>query len=227
MFDTNYVELDSSKLIHTDNGHYAISDPHLPSKWKMVSVNGDDVNIVSNDNISSEKRMKSLTSVEKAILTGVRSKLVEVIHNGPYNVKSSSNLVKLTTFDRNGGTSTMGTGSSTSTGTSSSSSSSSSGGGMTISRTGPNSYIVSKTDFPLNWQRIFVNEDHDTIVFKDGRVSMMPESLRKGEERVKLISLKQEVDRSNKVGQNIANSMLKSMGNPFDFVNKAMGNMFG
>lgn len=112
-------------------------------------------------------------------------------------------------------------------GSSSSSSSSSSSGGASISRTGPNSYIISKQDFPFNWGRVFVNDDLTTIVYKTGRVLMLPQELMRPNEKDKLVELRKEVDQSSQAAQRLTQSMAGSFTNPMDFVNKALGGMFG
>lgn len=143
---------------------------------------------------------------------------------GPFNVKSQTGFSKLTTYDRNGGASSMGSGGSSS---SSSSSSSTSSGGISISKTGKDSYIVSKQDFPFNWQRLFVNSDLVTVVYRDGRVLMLPEAMMRPDEKAKSIALRQEVEKSSKAAEKMTQSFTNSMKNPMDFVNKALGGFFG
>lgn len=148
--------------------------------------------------------------------------MTEVVQKGPLNVKSTTGLAKVTTFDRFGSTSSFGTGGGSSS--SSSSASSSSDSSMSVSHTGPDSYIVSKSQFPFGWQRIFTNGDIDTVVYSDGRVVMLPEPLFKPEEREQLIALRQEVTKSAEAGKKMANSMLETISNssPMEFVSKAL-----
>lgn len=222
-FDTNFVELDTSKMIHTSDSNYAICNHNFPNNWRSVSVNGDELTIATRDNKYSTIKFSTLSASDSSALAAIKSTLTSVIRLGPFNVKSTTGLAKLTTFDRNGGTSTMGTGG----GSSSSSSSSSSSGGMSISKTGPNSFIISKQDFPFNWNRVFVNEDVATVVYRDGRVIMLPESLMKPDERAKLVELRAEVEKSSKAAEDMTKSLTQSLNNPMDFVNKAFSGMFG
>lgn len=231
MFDTHFVEMDTSKMVHTSESHYAISGPNLPDSWKAVSVNQNEISAVSSNNKLISKKLSDLSQTEKHLLNSAKETLTTVIRNGPFNVKSKTGFVKLTAFDRNGGTSVTGVGgpgqSASSSSSSSSSASSSSSNGMSISRTGKRAYIVTKSDFALNWQRVFVNDDLNTIVYKDGKVKMLLENLFDADEKAKLIALKQEVDKSSAIGASMANSMLKSINNPMDFVSKAMGGFGG
>lgn len=187
-----------------------------------MSVNGDEITIATRDNQVIMKRFTSLTPDERNNLDSIRTTLNSVVRLGPYNVKSQTGFAKLTTFDKNGGSSTMGTG-----GGGSSSSSSSSSGGMSVQKTGSNSFIVSKPDFPFNWHRVFVNDDLATVVYRNGRVVMLPQDLMRPDEKAKVISLKQEVEKSSRATQRLTQSLTSSLRNPMDFVNKALGGMFG
>lgn len=228
-FDTNFVELDTSKMMMTSDSNYAICNHHFPSNWRSISVNGDEVTISTKDKQVIVKKYSALTAEERSSLESIKGTLTPIIRLGPFNVKSQTGFVKITTFDRNGGTSTMGTGgsSSSSTSGSSSSSSSSSSGGMSIQRTGPDAFIVCKPDFPFNWQRVFVIEDVATAIYKDGRVIMLPQDLWRPDERAKLQALRQEVDKATKVSSNFASSVSGSFKSPMEFVNKALGGIFG
>lgn len=175
------------------------------------------------------KKIQQLTADEKNILDAIKIKLSSVIKLGPFNVKSETGFCKLTTFDRNGGTSSMGSGGAgTSSSSSSSSSSSTTGGsGMSVSKNGKDSYIISKSDFPFNWQRVFINEDVVTVVYKDGRVVMLPQDIMRPDEREKMVALRKEVEKSGQAAEKIAGSFVGSFSKPMDFVNKALGGMFG
>lgn len=98
---------------------------------------------------------------------------------------------------------------------------------MSISKTGKDSFIVSKSDFPFNWQRLFINEDVVTVVYRDGRVVMLPQDLMRPDEKAKAIALRAEVEKSTKATEKLANSLTSSLKNPMDFVNKAFGGLFG
>lgn len=173
------------------------------------------------------KKYNMLTNEERNNLETTRSTLLQVIKLGPLNVKSQTGFAKLTTFDRRGGTSSMGTGGSSSSAASSSSSSSSSSGGSSISKTGKDSFIVTKSDFPFKWQRVFVNDDITTVVYKDGRVIMLPQELMRPDEKAKIVSLKQEVEKTTKSSEKITSQLASSLKSPMDFVNKAFGGLFG
>lgn len=189
-----------------------------------MSVNGDEVTIATRNKQTISKRYAALTHEEKNSLESIKGQLTTVIRVGPFNVKSQTGLAKLTTFDRNGGSSSMGTGGS---GSSSSSSSSSSSGGMSVQRTGANSFIVSKQNFPFNWHRVFINDDLATIVYRNARVLMLPQDLMKPDEKDKLVALRAEVDKSAQAAERMAQSFVKSFQNPMDFVTRALGGMFG
>lgn len=120
----------------------------------------------------------------------------------------------------------MGTGNSG--GDSSSSSSSSSSGGVSVQKTGKDAYIVVKPDFPFNWVRVFMLEDVDTVVYRDGRVVMLQENLIRQEERTKLVALRQEVIKSAETTKQLTSGLQNSLkSNPMEFVNKAFGGLFG
>lgn len=189
-----------------------------------VSVNGDEVVVVTKNGQLQVKKYHSLTAQEKKSIEAMKGSLSSVVRLGPFNVKSQTGFSKLTTFDRNGGTSTMGSGGS---GSASSSSSSSSTGGATMSKTGDNSFIISRQDFPFNWQRVFVNDDLVTVVYHDGRVSMIAESLMRADEKAKIAALRQDMEKSAKAAEKMNKSLANSMKNPMDFVNKALSGMFG
>lgn len=188
-------------------------------------MNGDEVTIATKNTQQVVKKYNSLTAEEKSSLESIKNQMQTVIRNGPYNVKSQTGFVKLTTFDRFGGSSSMSSGGGGSG--SSSSSSSSSSGGTTIQKTDKDSFIVSKQDFAFNWQRVFVNIDLVTVVYRDGRVVMLPESIMRPDEKAKMIALRQEVERSAKASERMTQSLANSMKNPMDFVNKALGGFFG
>lgn len=193
-------------------------------------MNGNDVTIATRDNQMIMKKFSMLTNEERNNLEATKSSLTQVIKLGPLHVKSQTGFVKLTTFDKKGGTSSMGTGGasgSSSSSSAASSSSSSSSGGSSISKTGKDSFIVSKTDFPFNWQRVFVNEDITTVVYRDGRVIMLPQDLMRPDEKAKIVALKQEVDKSAKSAEKITSQIATSLKSPMDFVNKAFGGLFG
>lgn len=84
---------------------------------------------------------------------------------------------------------------------------------------------MSKQDFPLNWHRVFVNDNIVTIVYRDGRVVMEPQELMRPDEREKMVALRAEVDKSSKAVENLTKSL--SFKNPMDFVNRALGGLFG
>lgn len=77
--------------------------------------------------------------------------------------------------------------------------------------------------FPI---RLFINEDVVTCVYKDGKVIMVPQDLMTPEEQAKIVEIRKEVEKSSQMAQGMANSMLESMRNPFDFVNKALSGFF-
>lgn len=198
---------------------------YIPS----VSVNGDEVTMNTLDKQVSIKRYSALTPQEKTNLESIKDQMMSVVRLGPFNVKSQTGVCKLTTFDRYGGSSSMGasgaSGSSSSTSTSSSSSSTSNG--ISISTTGPNAFIVSKPDFAFNWQRLFVNDDIVTIVYRDGRVVMLCQDLLRPDEKAKVMEVRQEVSRSAQASENLTKSIKNSFKNPMDFVNKALSGIFG
>lgn len=70
-------------------------------------------------------------------------------------------------------------------------------------------------------------DDMVTIVYRDGRVVMLPQSLMRPDERAKMVEIRAEVDRQTKATENLTKSFSKSFSNPMDFVNKALGGIFG
>lgn len=189
-----------------------------------VSVNGDDVKIGTKDKTSISKKYDALTDSEKSSLNEIQKLLESVIKNGPSDVRSQNKRVKLTTFDRFGGSSVT---SYNDGGSSSSSSSSSNKDSESLSMTGQDEFILTRANFPFNWQRLFANGDLYTIVYRDGQVIMQQESLFKQDEREKIVSIKKEVEKSSKVAQHATNSVLNSLHHPMDFVNRALGGFFG
>jgi len=224
-FDTNFVELDESKMVHTSDMNFAIIQPGFPYNWRTVSVNGDEIIIATKDNRSMRKTLGSLVPEERQSLEATKIGLTSVIKFGPFSARSRTGFAKLTTFDRNGGSSTSGTGGGASS--SSSSSSSAGGGSVTIQKTGPNSFIVSKQNFLFNWHRVFVDNDVVTIVYKNGRVVMLPEVLMMADEKQQIIALRQEIQQSGRVTEQMQQQISRSLGSPMDFVNKFFGGMFG
>lgn len=190
-----------------------------------ASVNDDELTIVTQDNQLVVKKYSSLTGPEKSSLESARANLASVLRMGPFNVKSQTGYVKLTTFSKNGGTSSMGTGGASSS--SSSSSASTSAAGLSIQKTGPNSFIVSRADFPFNWQRVFVQDNLVTTVHKDGRVVMLARELMRPDERSRLDAIRAEVEQSVKANERLASNLANSLRNPMDFVNRALGGIFG
>lgn len=178
--------------------------------------------ISTKDNQQLVKKYNLLGAEEKSSLESTKSQMQAVVRMGPFNVKSQTGFAKLTTFDRNGGSSSMGSG-----GSSSGSASSSSSGGTSIQKTGKDSFIVSKQDFAFNWQRVFVNSDLVTVVYRDGRVLMLPEAIMRPDEKAKAVALRQEVEKSSKAAEKMTQSFANSIKNPMDFVNKALGGFFG
>lgn len=220
-FDTQFVELDKDRMVRTSDANYAIFHHKLPADWRTVSVNGDEVTIAARDGHKHTKRMGHLSADERDQLARASKELLAVVRSGPFGVHTQGpGPVRLTTYDRYGGTSTMGTSGSSSSSSSSSSSASTSAGGLTVTRSGANAWVASKSDFGHNWQRVFLNDDIVTLVYKDATVKMLPSSLLHDGERDQLAELKREVDRSTKVSESL-------LANPMDFVSKTLGNLFG
>lgn len=226
-FDTNFVELDSSKMIATSESNWAICNHHFPANWRSVSVNGDDTTIATHDGQLISKKWGALTNEERNKVDSIKATLCAVHKVGPANVKHKE-FAKLTTFDRNGGISTQSVGGPGNGGSSSSSSSSSAAtGGTSIQRTSDKSFIITKPDFPFNWQRVFVNEDVATIVYNDAKVIMLPQNLMRNDEKQKIDELRAEVDKSAKVAENLVVSIGGTFKKPMDFMNNAFGKIFG
>lgn len=177
LFDVKLIESIDSRLIATSNYNYAIASPRLLAKnWKTVSVNGDQICIVTT---SGEKILKSkfeLPDGDRLFLETLRDEIASA-NNGYSHTTMSA--------DGSSGGSIM---SSMSSGNGGSSSFSSSGGfvsssfgtgggtmqsnGMSVNMKDFDNFSVSKSNLPFNWSRVFVNGDLVAVVCRDGRVMM-------------------------------------------------------
>lgn len=74
---------------------------------------------------------------------------------------------------------------------------------------------------------MFINDDVATIVYQDSRVVMLPQDIMRPDEKAKLVALRQEVEKSAKSTEKLSSSISNGFKNPMDFVNKALGGIFG
>ncbi|KAG9509493.1 hypothetical protein GZH46_01987 [Fragariocoptes setiger] len=208
-YDTYFVEQNRMRMIKTSDSNYAIYNPDFGSDWRSVSVNGDQVAVVSKSNQLSNRPLATLSAMERAQLTNCKSQLDSIIINGPHGC---GNPCKLTTFMRNGGTGSAGSGGSGSV-------SSYSNETMSVSVYGDDEFIAAKSTFPLDWQRLFYLKNIAGIVYKNGRVNIKPVSALDPQEKAQVNEVQSEVKKHKKS----QSDLLSSLGNPFDFVRKSLG----
>lgn len=177
LFSVKLVDLADSRLIATSGSNYALISPELLSKgWRTVSVNENDVYIVSITGQSKHISKNDFGPQAMETIETIRDRLAAT--NFGYtqisNIQGSSN-----SFGPGGNgvmvSNSNGNGNSMSSSSfSSSSMMSSSSGGMSLNMRDENNFSVSKPNLPFNWSSLYYNGDIITMIFKNGTVQMQP-----------------------------------------------------
>lgn len=216
LFNVNYVETSDSRLIATSNYNYAIYSTRLLSKnWKAVSVNGENISILTSTGGTQAMTKAQLSDIDRSFIESLRDELARG-GNG-FNQFSSSS----------GGGGSYMISSSNGGGVSSSYSSSNGAiqsGGMSINMRDENNFSVSKSDFPFSWSRLFFNNDLLTIVFRSGDVQIRDLNALEPAEIEFINKLKAEVKGMQRAqAQDFSNTMQHSM----DMVSNVFSNIMG
>lgn len=168
------VELDGSMLIDTSPTNYAITSPDLEKQhnWKSVSINGNQVTILTSTCQNVAKQPQDLSQDERAQLTSVASRLIVADSIGNPNGGPTINHQGRHSSARFELTSGGSMRSSRSEGMSMSSFQSN---GLSVNKYDDSNYSISKPDLPNAISRLFVsNGDLVTFVYADGQVQMKP-----------------------------------------------------
>lgn len=227
LFQVKFVENNDSRLIATSNSNYAISSPKLLTKnWRAISMNGDQALVLTAT--GNEKLYISKTQLGADGLA-----FVEQLRDG---IAASSNSGYTHVSTASGGAGSGGSNSfmmSSSQGSSSSYSSSSStsssnfqqsGNEMSFSAKDENNFSVSKSNLPLDWSRVFFNNDLVTIIYKNGEVKMLSSTVMSPDELAIVEQLKRDVaDLRRHQADQFANTMSHSM----DMVSNVFNNIMG
>lgn len=243
LFDIKLIESIDSRLIATSNYNYAISSPKLLAKnWRSVSVNGDNILIITSAGEKIFKSKLELPEPDRLFLETLREEI------------ANSNFGYTHTSMSGGGLGGSSMSSMSSDGMGSSSSFSSSGGfasssmggmmqgnDMSVSMKDIDNFSVSKSSFPFRWARVFVNGDIVAVVCKDGQVLMNTMNTLEPAQLEVIKALKNELrdfhmNQSNQVAStmqnslgmisNIFNNIMGSLPSPPSF-GSAVGNTFG
>lgn len=221
LFSVRFIEQKDSLLVATSNYNYALTSPKLLEKnWRTVSVNGENVFIVT---INGEK--KSLTKGElgdqdRLFIEGLRDE-ISASKDGFSHVTSGGTS--------NGGNFMMSSASSETSTSFSSSASDIQGGSlggadMSISGRDDSNFSVSKSDLPYNWARVFFNGDLITAVYKDGEVKMKPINSLEADQLEAINRIKTEVKTIRATqSQHFSDTMKQSM----DMVSNVFSNVMG
>lgn len=233
LFAIKFVQINGSTLVVTSNSNYAISSPALSAKnWRCLSVNGDNILIVTLTNEKMDKSFSRLSIGDQNLIINLRDDL-STGNNGYAHVSSGSRGFNYAM--------------SSDTNSYSSSTSVSSFSGIeaqneqSIDMRDENNFSVSRSDLPLNWSRVFFIGDLIAMVYRSGEVKMLPISLLDAEESAAVNRLKteaREMQRRNAqqisstmqhsldMVTNVFNNVMSRLPRPPDYHN-AVGNMFG
>lgn len=234
LFDIKYIDHGDARLISTSDTNYAMTGPKLLTKnWKTVSLNGDQVSIVTS---SGDKLLTTKSGLERADMLFIEKCKEELLKsNSGYSHVSTTTGVTgepvngniMMTSTRSGSSSASSYRSYSDGVTSSVSSGPEStymNDGMMINLKDNDNFSVSKTNLPFNWMKVFFNGDLVTFVHKDRTVIMEPlmgmdSSLRDSAE-----SLRSEVlEMQRSTGNHMANTMAAST----DMISNIFGNIMG
>lgn len=240
LYNVRFVELNDSRMVATSDYNYAVTSPKLLVKnWRSVSVNGDNVLIVTTTGQKIPSSRTTLGDQDMGLIEGVRNEIGN--SNGGYShVTSTGGLVGGSSFT----TSTSG-------GSSSSFSSSTSGQfslanglnrkDLSVNMRDENNFSVSRSDFPFNWSTVFFNGDFVTFVYRDGQVHMLTmlalepdqlDSINRLKQEVKEMQRAQTRQLTNTIQQsadmvsNVFSNIMGTFPKPPDY-RAAVGDMFG
>lgn len=240
LFSVNVANRDGDHLVTTGPRNYAIAGPGLQKKnWRTVSVNGDQVKIVTTEGDRLEKKKSDLGEDEYAFIEKLRDDIAESKSSSIASPDKNSGSYMMSSAYRSGHTFSSSDGGSYM----------SSGGdnlvnfnmnGLAVSMRDKDHFSVSKTDMPYGWHRMELDGDVVTIVMKSGDVYSEPLSMMKPEEASAVEALRAEVCKlheeqaknlahtmqtSTDMIHNIFQNVMSSMPRPPDF--GSMGGMFG
>lgn len=216
LFAVKFVEKNGSTLVATSNSNYAISSPALATKnWRTVSVNGDNMLIVTQANQKVQESFSRLVIDDQNLIMNLRDDISTGV-NGYTHVSSGM------------GGSTMMSSDTSSYSSSSTSVSSSYGIGtqseQSINMKDENNFSVSRSDLPLNWSRVFFIGDLIAMVYRSGEVRMLPINLLDPDESAAASKLKTEAkEMQAKNAQHLSSTMQHSL----DMVSNVFNNIMG
>lgn len=228
LYSVRFVDYNGSILIATSNYNYAIASSRLATKgWRTVSVNNNDLYIITSNNEKLNQRSQDLSIEDLRFLEALRDEIanardsyssISTAQRPPSD--SSSGIV--------GGSTYSSSHESSSTFSLSSSSFSTqqgvSGNDISLSVRDADNFSVAKSDLPFEWSRVFFNGDLVTVVMKSGHVKMSPISLLEPVQMAEIQKLKTEVkDMQRKQEIQFSNTMKNSM----DMVSNMFNNIMG
>lgn len=233
LFQVKLVEQDSStRLIATSNYNYAIVSPKLAAKsWRTASVNGDKVLLVDTTGRRQRTTRTALGADKVAFLEKLRDEVAN--SNGAYSYVSTASGAGggsggfMMSFNSGGMTSSSSMSSSSSFASSGQQTTSQSGGGgeTSFNMRDQNNFSVSRSNFPFNWARVFINGELVTLVYRNGEVEMLPTSTLEPGQRDAVQRVRTEVvDMQRNQQRQISNTMQSSMDMVSNVFNNIMGN---
>lgn len=242
LFNVKFFEQKDSKLVATSNYNYAISSPKLLSKnWRAVSVNGDDILVVTTIGEKIIMNKTQFGDANKLLVETLRDEISNSNSGGYMHISSGgSGSLGGSNFMMS---SNSGGGSTSSSFSSAANQFSSFSGGQdnSVNMKDDDNFSVARSDLPFNWSRVFFNGDMVTFVFRNGDVHMLTlnsvdpvqaEALTKLKKEVKEMQLAQGQQFSNTMRHsldmvsNIFNNIMGKFPKPPDF-QSSVGNMFG
>lgn len=176
-FNVKYIDKGDSRLIATSLTNYAMTGAQLAVKgWKTVSVNGDQVLIIttSGDRLTTSKT--ALEETDRQVIESLRDELIkretsrslatDYIESEPVALRASSRS----------SSSSSASFSSTLDGVTTSvrSEPNYQSNEMSISMRDKDNFSIAKSNLPFNWAKVFFNGDLITMVKRDGTVLMEP-----------------------------------------------------
>lgn len=234
LFQVKSVDLNDSKLVATSNYNYAISSPRLLARnWRVVSVNGDSVELITTTGEKSVTNKSALDAEAVLFVERLRDELaastsgVTSISSGGSSGISSNFVTNSNGFGGSAGSSASFSSSSTSE-QMSSSNLDGTVNDMSLNMRDESNFSVSRSRLPFNWARVFYGggsgADTITFVYKDGEVRMSILAALSPPEREAVERLRQEV---KEMQQLQAKQFSQTMQQSVDMVSNVFGNIMG
>lgn len=229
LFQVSQIKKNDDRLIATSPSNFAISSPKLGSKnWQTVSLNGDEVFVVTIDGQKQILTRSQLGPAEVAFIESLRDEISNSYTvaggglGGTYSIMSSTGSGTSSSYSSSS--------SSTSGGTSMTSMSSGGGGpvhsGMSFSIGGDDNFSISKSDMPFDWYQVQVSGGIVSLIYNSGKVTMQPTASLEPQQLELINKLRDEAKAAQSVqSKMLVNTMQSSLGTVSNLFNSILSRL--